>query len=117
MRAKEYFHLAPHNWNCTQAIHKSQQEYTQLSDEDIELYYRPMGGGKAPQGMCGALYAIHTLAGDDKTLVERLTSLFAERAGGISCRELKGKCGLSCLELVDIAEEVFLHERSNSSCR
>lgn len=45
MKAKDYFHLAPQNWNCAQAIQKSVQPITGLNDEDIELQYRPMGGG------------------------------------------------------------------------
>lgn len=53
MKAKDYFHLAPQNWNCAQAIQKSVQPITGLNDEDIELQYRPMGGGVLQQACVG----------------------------------------------------------------
>ncbi len=112
MKAKTYFHLAPHNWNCAQAIHKSQQAHTGLSDEEIELHFRPMGGGRAPEGVCGALYAIQTLVDEDRQ--QALSEEFRHRTGGTTCRELKGRCGRSCLELVGIAEEILEQELTNS---
>lgn len=107
MKAKEYFHLAPHNWNCAQAIHKSVQPWTGLSDEEIELAYRPMGGGRAPEGMCGAIYAVRTILGEDTEEAKRLTDAFVERTGGLTCRELKGKNGRPCSWLVEQAEELL----------
>lgn len=107
MQAKDYFHLAPHNWNCAQAIHKRYQELTGMSDEEIELSFRPMGGGRAPEGMCGAIYAVRTLVGEEIPLAEELTASFVERTGGLTCRELKGRCGQPCSWLVEQAEQVL----------
>lgn len=107
MKAEEYFHLAPHNWNCAQALHKAWQAHTGLSDAEIELRYRPMGGGRAPEGMCGAIYAVRTLVGEDSPLAEELTRSFAERMGGLTCRELKGKYGRPCSALVATAAELL----------
>ncbi|MDY5858860.1 MAG: C-GCAxxG-C-C family (seleno)protein [Porphyromonas sp.] len=110
MNAKDYFHLAPYNWNCAQAIHKSFQDQTQMSDDEIELMYRPMGGGRAPEGMCGAIYAVRSLVGEGTAEAEALTTAFVERTGGLTCRELKGKHGRPCSWLVEQAEEL-LRER------
>lgn len=110
MKAKDYFHLKPENWNCAQAIHKSLQATSGLSDEDIEQAYRSMGGGRAPGGMCGAIYAACTLAGDDEALKERLTANFLERTGALTCRELKGTLKRPCSWLVEQAEELLLEE-------
>ena len=107
MKAKDYFHLAPANWNCAQALQKSRQPYTGLSDEEIELQYRPMGGGRAPFGMCGALYSLRQLVGEDTEMADKLTERFEERTGGLTCRELKGKHGRPCSWLVEQAEELL----------
>lgn len=107
MKAKDYFHLAPANWNCAQALQKSRQTKTGLSDEEIELQYRPMGGGRAPYGMCGALYALRQLVGDDSPVADELTARFEVRTGGLTCRELKGKHGRPCSWLVEQAEEIL----------
>lgn len=107
MKAKELFHLPPYNWNCAQAIHKAFATYTGLSDEEIELSYRPMGGGRAPEGMCGAIYAVRTIVGEGSETARQLTETFAERMGGLSCRELKGKHGRPCSLLVEEAETLL----------
>lgn len=108
MKAKDYFHLAPQNWNCAQAIQKSVQPITGLNDEDIELQYRPMGGGRAPAGMCGAIYSVRRLVGEDSSLADELTARFVERTEGLTCHELKGKYGRPCSWLVEQAEEILL---------
>lgn len=108
MKAKDYFHLAPYNWNCAQAIHKSMQTYTGLSDEAIELSYRAMGGGRAPRGLCGAIYAVRSIVGEDTPLAEELTLEFAHRVGGLTCQEIKGKEGHPCSWLVEQAENLIL---------
>lgn len=107
MRAKDYFHLAPHNWNCAQAIHKGFQEATALTDQEIELAYRPMGGGRAPEGMCGAIYAVRTLVGEDTPLADELTEAFMDKTGGLTCHELKGRDGRPCSWLVEEAEALL----------
>lgn len=107
MRAEEYFHLAPYNWNCAQSIHKAYQATTGLTDELIELQYRGKGGGRAEGGVCGAIYAVQTLVDLGSQEAERLTDVFAQRAGGLTCRDLKGQCGRSCKELVALAQEVL----------
>lgn len=107
MTAQDYFHLAPHNWNCAQAIQKSFQDLTMLSDEEIELQFRPLGGGRAPSGMCGAIYSVRKLVGEDSVLAEELTQTFIERTGGLTCRELKGREGRPCAWLVNEAEQIL----------
>lgn len=113
--AKDYFHLAPYNWNCAQAIHKSFQKQTQLSDEEIERLFRPMGGGRAPQGMCGAIYAVRNLVGEDSPLAEQLTEAFVLRTGGLTCRELKGREHRPCSWLVNEAEEILRAAQSQQA--
>lgn len=102
----------PYNWNCAQSIHKAVQEYTGISDQEIELRYRSKGGGRAEGGLCGAIYAVRDLLGEDTAEASRAVERFAFRAGGLTCAQLKGKCGRSCQELVALAEEILLTEEN-----
>lgn len=105
--ASDYFHLMPYNWNCAQSIQKSAQSLTGLTDEHIELRYRSKGGGRAEGGLCGAIYAVRDVVGQDTGTADALTEVFAQRVGGTTCAALKGKCGRSCAELVEVAEEIL----------
>lgn len=108
--AADYFHLMPYNWNCAQSIHKAVQAHTGISDQEIELRYRSKGGGRAEGGLCGAIYAVRDLLGGDTTEADRATERFATEVGGLTCAELRGKCGRSCSELVDLAEQILITE-------
>lgn len=106
-RAAEFFHLAPANWNCAQSIHKALQPLTGFSDQEIEALYRTYGGGRAPGGLCGAIYAVRTLLKSEEQ-AERATQTFSAEAGGLTCAQLRGRCGRSCQELVSLAEDILL---------
>lgn len=104
-KSSEYFHIKPQNWNCAQAIQKGFQNLTRMSDEDIELTYRPMGGGRAEGGLCGALYAAENIL-KEKGLPS-ITADFIQRAGGSTCHQLKGELKYPCVAAVDLAEELL----------
>lgn len=55
--AISFFHSAPNNYNCAQAIIKRFQDnsITYISDEKIEQDFRSKGGGRAEGGICGAI--------------------------------------------------------------
>lgn len=104
--ASTFFHNASNNWNCAQSVHKSQQELTGLTDDEIELTYRSKGGGRAEGGMCGAIYAASSLINAEHSA--QLIETFRQRAGGLTCAELKGKYNRPCSALVDMAQEILL---------
>lgn len=106
-KAAGYFHQTPHNWNCAQSIHKAAQGRTGLSDEQIELSYRPKGGGRAEGGLCGAIYAVRSIIGEGSQAAEDATEEFRQTTSGLTCAELKGRCGRSCQELVAVAEQIL----------
>ncbi|MDO4691785.1 MAG: C-GCAxxG-C-C family protein [Porphyromonadaceae bacterium] len=111
--ASTFFHNESNNWNCAQSVHKSQQELTGLSDEQIELTYRSKGGGRAEGGMCGAIYAASGLVGGEHSA--RLIEEFRQRAGGLTCAELKGKYNRPCSVLVDMAQEILLETQATQN--
>lgn len=113
--AVKYFHQGVENWNCAQAIHKSYQALTGKSDQDIELHYRPKGGGRAEGGICGTIYAARELLAptDVKSLEEELIKEY----GGLTCHELKRVYRVPCTDIVArvdslIAERLKLHVES-----
>lgn len=64
------------------------------------------GGGKAPGGTCGALYAAMRLAGPSDS--EAVRKRFAEGAGGMTrCSDIKGNKILPCLGCIGLAARIL----------
>ena len=89
--------------NCAQAVLKAFQEQLDIPD-DMITSFSAHGGGRAPEGHCGAVFAeefIFGLAGilDSETnAVSHLESL----AGSASCKAIKEAKQLSCLGCVEV---------------
>lgn len=105
-KSLEFFHNESNHWNCAQAIQKSFQDITKLSDETIELEYRPKGGGRAENGICGALYAAKQII-NDSAKAQEIEEEFCKRLGGVTCKELKQNLKVPCIQSVAIAEEIL----------
>ncbi len=105
--ALEFFHAQPNNWNCAQCILKTYQLRSQLSDEDIERDYRSKGGGKAPEGLCGALYASRVLLGEDSKEAAELTEDFRKELGAVTCLGLKRDLHVPCTRTVSTADALL----------
>jgi hypothetical protein len=87
--------------NCAQSILKGFQEKKNISNEQI-ADARKLGGGKADNGTCGALYAALSLV-DDSEKKESVRKSFVEVAGSEQCREIRAKELISCLQCVEVA--------------
>lgn len=99
------FRLPPLRLNCAQAVLYAYQQTTGKKEIDLEQM-KAFGGGRAPGGLCGALYAACTAA-PEKTLI--LRSRFSERNGSLFCEELRGgRC--SCSDCVAAAAELLQAE-------
>jgi hypothetical protein len=101
MTATALFFYKQKGVNCAQAIAKAWQ---QISGQKEELadQMSMCGHGKAPQGLCGALYAAQIISG--KESAAKIASRFAEAAdGSITCREIRSGKKLSCPECVKLA--------------
>ncbi len=106
-RAVEYFHAAPNNWNCAQAIEKHFQSLTLLSDEEIENSFRCKGGGRAEGGICGALYAAKRILSEQGKSTEEFVEEFRTKMGGITCQVLKTELAIPCPQTVNTADELL----------
>ena len=90
--------------NCAQSIAGAwQQKTSQQSSLLAEL--SGCGGGGAPGGLCGALYATQRIV-SDKQQAENILDQFRLISGGhVTCKELLGK--LPCRQCVEIAADLL----------
>jgi predicted Fe-Mo cluster-binding NifX family protein len=101
--AQALFHRPPEQFNCAQAVLTAYQETT--GDHSCPVAdFKPLGGGRAPGGTCGALHAACRIAPESGPV---LMSQFRERAGSTVCKELKKDHKLPCKEAVGIAAELL----------
>ena len=93
-KALETFRQPPHMYNCAQTVCAAFGR-TDLVDE-----MKACGGGRAPEGMCGALYAATRLLPDKAA---EMVEGFRAVNGATCCRDLKGANRVPCQECVRCA--------------
>ena len=104
--ALEHFRRPPKLLNCAQAVLYAYQAVhgdTTVSLSDM----KPLGGGRAPGGLCGALHAACTLV---PAKAEQLKQIFAERTGSTLCKELRKADEHGCRVCVSEAAELVQNE-------
>ncbi len=104
IKAENFFHVKPENLNCAQAIIKAYQEKFNIP-ESIISEFRAWGGGRAPNGICGALYAADFLA--NRYHFAPIRQEFKAKAGAITCLELKREQKTPCVKCVQIVDELI----------
>lgn len=93
--AVEIFSAVPKTHNCAQSVAAG------LGHEELVPVLAGAGGGRAPEGICGALYA--ALLTTPEAEHEEIRREFAARAGSVLCRELKTVYKFPCVECVRLA--------------
>ena len=105
--------LRKEGYNCAQAVMMAFPDITGIDDKTAALMTAPLGAGVACGEICGVANAMAIVQGfitadpnpDGKKkampAAKQLLTEFSKPFGGcITCRDLKGKCGKSCDELV-----------------
>lgn len=98
--AEELFHGAE-GYNCAQAILKTFQQECKVDEQAIFEASRN-GGGRAEEGICGALHAAHQLI-NDKEQREKMDRDFIDKGSSIRCREIRKSRQISCKQCVELA--------------
>lgn len=96
--ALTYFEAVPKRHNCAQSVAAG------AGREDLLPELASCGGGRAPEGLCGALYTLLKLA--PESAHDRLRRAFAAQAGALTCREIKTGSKFPCKECVRLAAEL-----------
>jgi hypothetical protein len=101
--ALSVFRKSPERLNCAQAVLHAWQAVT--GDTRIALAeLKPFGGGRAPEGICGALYGACVAA---PHRAAALRSGFAARLGSVHCKTLRTGGDHACQECVAYAAELL----------
>lgn len=93
------FRQPPLSLNCAQAIAHG------FGREDLASQLQTCGGGKAPDGLCGALYAAMIIAGEP-TAAE-IADAFEKELGYRTCFSLKREGKVSCPKCVACAADLL----------
>jgi len=101
--ALKVFRQPPERLNCAQAVLHAWRAVS--GDTSIALAdLKPFGGGRAPDGLCGALHAACMVA---PGRAEALKQNFAARLGSRYCRELRAAKVHPCETCVFQATELL----------
>ena len=93
-KAVELFTAVPKLHNCAQAV------VCGFDREDLNEEMKLCGGGKAPGGLCGALFGALQLTPEEK--YAGIKTEFIRLCQAETCREIK-RAGTPCIECVKIA--------------
>jgi hypothetical protein len=102
-KAKEYYtdRGGPKKLNCAQAEIAAFREKFDLDDNAVHLF-ASFGGGKAPEGECGALCAAKfILSKNHQGKIAERQKIFTSKAGSVRCKEIRHLKKLSCVGCVE----------------
>lgn len=102
-RALAAFHRPPENFNCAQAVVVAWQAETGRQVAAL-ADLKPFGGGRAPNGECGAIYAACLAAPES---ARTLRQDFVARLGDTRCSVLKRDLAVPCSDCVGTAAELL----------
>ena len=105
MKDKAIENYTRYRCNCAESVAMAWRD-THGSNPDLVGIMRDCGHGRAPGGLCGALYAACQLAGTE--LAEEIQSRFRDTSGGaITCREIRKARVLRCVDCVGQAASLL----------
>jgi len=101
--ALKMFRQPPDRLNCAQSVLHAWREV--FGDTTITIPgLKPVGAGRAPDVLCGAIYAA-CLLGPDRA--EALKAAFAARVGSLYCKEIRAARKHCCADCVAEAAELL----------
>ena len=113
-RALKVFRQPPEHLNCAQSVLYAWREVsgdTSIPLAEVKLF----GGGRAPDGLCGALHTACMVAPDQ---AEALKQIFADRLDSIYCKELRAAkvhpCETCVTQVTELLERHFDRVRAGA---
>lgn len=97
-KAVSLFTAVPKLHNCAQAVAAG------AGREEMAADLAVCGGGRAPEGLCGALHAALLLVEAENH--QALKDEFLAAAGALTCKDIKGSTHYPCVECVRLAADL-----------
>ncbi|MCL1919514.1 MAG: hypothetical protein FWG50_00320 [Kiritimatiellaeota bacterium] len=97
-RAVEIYSRIPKTHNCAQAVAAG------CGREDLLEPLKANGGGRSPEGRCGALHVALLLSPAERHAAIKAT--FREQAGSEFCKEIRSMGKTPCARCVEIGAEL-----------
>jgi len=93
--AANFYMQVPKEYNCAQTVAKA------FGRDDLLETLKSCGGGRAPNGLCGALHSALLLVpeGEQETVKQR----FFEEVGEIHCKPIRKAGQTKCVDCVRTA--------------
>lgn len=88
-------------YSCAQTVYAA---YASDAPDDL-AEMAANSGGRAPDNMCGALYAALKILPEGRR--DAAKAEFAKLAGSTKCLEIKTKFGTACPKCVEIASDIL----------
>ena len=88
-------------YNCAQAVAFAFRHVSGLTDADVADHKRN-GGGRAPEGHCGALHAALQVLPEEPRRADLLEQ-FKARVGSVCCRDIRAAKVTPCAACVQTA--------------
>ena len=107
-QAVAFYTQKPKQYNCAQAVAKTFQR------DDLVESLNSCGGGKAPGGLCGALYAALLLASEGQSAAVK--EQFLKEIGHLECKAIRKNGQATCTDCVRRAAEI-LELTAGDHCR
>lgn len=99
MKATDTFHHPDFKHNCAQAVAYRWKEL--FPDSSVVEKYLEFGGGRAPEGKCGALFAAMNAC---PACSQKIEQEFSQQVGAVTCRDIKTIAKTPCPRCVDVAD-------------
>ena len=94
--------------NCARSVVEPFRDRLALAPETLE-HLASCGGGKAPEGYCGAIHAALMIANKEAPgKVQEIKDFFTQNAGSLKCREIKAHKKMLCLDCIGRAAEFLI---------
>lgn len=102
--ARNYF-LGKNNHNksnCAESVAFALKNKFGINQEVLKQF-KNCGAGKAPDGICGALFAVKIILKDSPDKFKELEGDFIKTSGSVKCKDIRASHKLTCLGCVEKA--------------
>ncbi len=105
-KASSLYRNPNYRLNCAQVLVYKWCECNGVSNLMVDDL-RGLGSGRAPDGMCGALYGAIRIFEGDEIIQDQLSQTFKLTIGECSCKGVSQKSDFNCHQCIDVMDEAI----------